>query len=87
MSFIMFIFNKIIKMAEIKPQIVVVYRKSQRSKKRYMSVFNNIKVDDILLEKRKPLIPNEYILDEVGVGSSFIEEYQHKYKLNKYNTI
>jgi hypothetical protein len=27
------------------------------------------------------------ILDEVGVGSSFIEEYRNKYKLNKYNTI
>tara|TARA_B100000123_G_scaffold268404_1_gene243032 strand:+ start:372 stop:530 length:159 start_codon:yes stop_codon:yes gene_type:complete len=52
-----------------------------------MTVFNDIRVDDILMEKRKPLIPNEYVLDEVGVGSSFIEEYKHKYKLNKYNTI
>jgi hypothetical protein len=74
-------------MPEPKPQIVVVYRKSTRSKKRYMTVFNDIKVDDIIMEKRKPLIPNEYILDEVGVGSSFIEEYRNKYKLNKYNTI
>ena len=74
-------------MIEDKPQVVVVYRKSARAKKRYMTVFNNIKVDDILMEKRKPLIPNEYILDEVGVGSSFIEEYRNKYKLNKYNTI
>ena len=74
-------------MAEDKPQIVVVYRKSNRANKRYMSVFNNTKVDDILTSKRKPLIPNEYVLDEVGVGSSFIQEYQHKYKINKYNTI
>lgn len=74
-------------MAEAKPQIVVVYRKSTRAKKRYMTVFNNINVDDILLEKRKPLIPNEYILDEVGIGSSFIEDYRNKYKLYKYNTI
>jgi hypothetical protein len=74
-------------MAEPKPQVVVVWRKSTRANKRYMTVFNDIKVDDVLTEKRKPLIPNEYILDEVGVGSSFIEEYQHKYKLNKYNTI
>ena len=74
-------------MAEDKPQVVVVYRKSNRANKRYMSVFNNIKVDDILTVKRKPLIPNEYVLDEVGVGSSFIQEYQHKYKINKYNTI
>ena len=74
-------------MAELKPQVVVVWRKSDRAQKRYMTVFNNIKVDDILIEKRKPLIPNEYVLDEVGVGSSLIEEYMYKYKLNKYNTI
>lgn len=74
-------------MTEIKPQVVVVWRKSTRAQKRYMTVFNNIRADDILMEKRKPLIPNEYILDEVGVGSSFIEEYKHKYKINKYNTI
>ena len=74
-------------MAEPKPQIVVVYRKSAKANKRYMTVFNDIKVDDILTVKRKPLIPNEYVLDDVGIGSSFIIEYQHKYKLNKYNTI
>lgn len=74
-------------MAEPKPQVVVVWRKSTRANKRYMTVFNDVKVDDIITEKRKPLIPNEYILDEVGVGSSLIKEYQHKYKLNKYNTI
>jgi len=74
-------------MAEEKPQIVVVYRKSARSKKRYMTVFYDIRVDDILVEKRKPLIPNEYILDDVGVGSSFIQEYKNKYNINKYNTI
>ena len=68
-------------MTEIKPQVVVVWRKSTRAQKRYMTVFNNIRADDILMEKRKPLIPNEYILDEVGVGSSFIEEYKHKYKI------
>tara|TARA_Y100000766_G_C18836575_1_gene570747 strand:+ start:528 stop:752 length:225 start_codon:yes stop_codon:yes gene_type:complete len=74
-------------MAEVKPQIVVVYRKSASSKKRYMSVFNDRRVDDILMEKRNPLIPNEYVLDDIGVGSSFIIEYQNKYKINKYKTI
>ena len=39
-------------MAELKPQVVVVYRKSTRAKKRYMVVFNNKNVDDILKEKR-----------------------------------
>ena len=52
-----------------------------------MSVFNNIKVDDILTEKRKPLIPNEYVLDEVGVGNSFIEEWKYKYKISKHNVV
>lgn len=74
-------------MAEDKPQVVVVYRKSNRANKRYMSVFNNIRVDDVLTEKRKPLIPNEYVLDEVGVGNSFIDEWKNKYKINKHNEV
>ena len=74
-------------MAEPKPQVVVVWRKSAKANKRYMTVFNNIRVDDVLTEKRNPLIPNEYVLDEVGVGSSFIIDYQLKYKINKYNTL
>ena len=74
-------------MAEVKPQIVVVYRKSTRAKKRYMTVFYDTRVDDIIVEKRKPLIPNEYIIDDIGVGSSFIQEYKAKYNINKYNTV
>lgn len=74
-------------MKESKPKVVVVWRKSARANKRYMTVFNDIRVDDVLTEKRNPLIPNEYVLDDVGVGSSFIVEYQHKYKINKYNTL
>lgn len=74
-------------MAEDRPLVVVVYRKSNRANKRYMSVFNNIRVDDILTEKRKPLIPNKYVLDEVGVGDSFIDEWKNKYKISKHNEI
>ena len=44
-----------------KPKVVVVYRKSKTAKKRYMTVFNDIRVDDILAIKRKPLIDNSYI--------------------------
>ena len=74
-------------MVELKPQVVVVYRKSTRAKKRYMVVFNNKNVDDIITEKRKPLIDNSYILDDIGVGSSFIEEYKYKYNINKHVTL
>tara|TARA_Y100000361_G_scaffold152291_1_gene171393 strand:+ start:307 stop:531 length:225 start_codon:yes stop_codon:yes gene_type:complete len=74
-------------MADEKPKVVVVYRKSARSKKRYMTVFNNIKVDDILIEKRKPLIPNEYVFDEVGVGERFIMDYKFKYNITKHTEL
>jgi len=74
-------------MAEPKPQVVVVYRKSARAKKRYMVVFNNKHVDDVITEKRNPLIDNSYILDDIGVGSSFIEEYKYKYNINKHVTL
>jgi len=74
-------------MKESKPDVVVVWRKSNRAAKQYMTVFKNIKVDDVLEEKRKPLLDNSYAIDEVGVGSSFINTWQHKYNINKYNTI
>jgi hypothetical protein len=74
-------------MKETKPDVVVVWRKSDRAAKRYMTVFKDIKVDDVLEEKRKPLLDNSYVMDEVGVGSSFIDAWQHKYKINKYNTV
>lgn len=74
-------------MRETKPDVVVVWRKSDRAAKKYMTVFKGIKVDDVLEEKRKPLLDNNYIMDEVGVGSSFIEFWQLKYDINKYNTV
>jgi len=70
-----------------KPEVIVVWRKSERATKRYMTVFKDIKVDDVLEEKRKPLLDNSYTMDEVGIGSSFIDTWQHKYKINKYNII
>lgn len=85
----MHIINTIIleNMRETKPDVVVVWRKSDRAAKRYMTVFKDIKVDDVLEEKRKPLLDNSYVMDEVGVGSSFINTWQHRYKINKYNTV
>lgn len=67
--------------------VVVVYRKSSSSKTKYMIVFENEQNPDkiINLNARKPMIPNEYIIDEIGVGSRFIEDYkkQHKIKNHK----
>tara|TARA_A100001037_G_scaffold290408_1_gene303224 strand:+ start:12864 stop:13091 length:228 start_codon:yes stop_codon:yes gene_type:complete len=70
-----------------KPEVVVVYRKSARAKKRYMTVFTNHHVDDIIGVKRKPLIDNSYILDEVGVGESFIKNYKYFYGIEKHSTV
>tara|TARA_R110001583_G_scaffold141684_1_gene293878 strand:+ start:186 stop:407 length:222 start_codon:yes stop_codon:yes gene_type:complete len=68
-----------------KSNVVVVYRKNSKSKKHYMAVFNNIYVDDVITEKRSPLLNNDYIIEEVGIGESFIESYKTKYKINKIN--
>ena len=65
------------------PPIVVVYRKREKGKA-YMSVFENTNVDSILnRRKHNPLIPSSYIIEEIGVGSFFIKEYQRSYKINK----
>ena len=69
--------------AEITPPIVVVYRKRENGKV-YMSVFENTKVDTILNKrKHSSLLPDNYIIEEIGIGEFFIEEYQRSYKINK----
>jgi hypothetical protein len=66
--------------------VVVVYRKSISAKKSYMTVFENEQTPDriINLRARKPLIPDEYIIEEIGVGVTFIETYKTKYKIKNY---
>lgn len=67
----------------ITPPIVVVYRKREKGKA-YMSVFENTNVDSILNgRKHNSLIPTNYLIEEIGVGSFFIEEYQRVYEINK----
>ena len=47
-----------------------------------LEIFENTRVDDIISSaKRKPLIPKENEILDLGVGSRFIEKYKHKYKL------
>ena len=61
--------------------IVVAYRKRKNGKV-YLEVFDNIRVDDIIdTKKRKPPIPHNYEILDIGVGESFIEMYKKKYKL------
>ena len=49
-----------------------------------MSVFENANVDLILNgKKHNSLIPSSYIIEEIGIGSFFIKEYQRIYKINK----
>ena len=47
-----------------------------------MEVFTNLRVDDIIdAKKRKPPIPHNYEILDIGVGESFAEQYKRKYKL------
>ena len=66
-----------------KPDVVVVYRKSVRKNgKLYLEIFKEVHVDELLSStKRKPLIPNEYEIIAVGVGSEFEEKFKKKYKI------
>lgn len=66
--------------------VVVVYRKSSSSKTKYMIVFENEQNPDkiINLNARKPMIPNSYIIEDIGVGDSFIESYKKQHKIKKH---
>ena len=63
------------------PSVVCVTKKVVRKKEIYeVLVFENTRVDDIIdLKKRKPLIPYDVELIEVGVGIGFKEKYEKKY--------
>lgn len=63
------------------PEVVVAIKRVYRKKDIYeVLVFENTRVDDIIdAKKRKPLIPHEYEILEIGVGLSFKEKYEKKY--------
>ena len=64
------------------PEIVVAHRKPRKNGKIFIEVFENIRVDDIIsTTKRKPYVPDEHEILEIGVGISFLEKYKKKYKL------
>lgn len=62
-------------------QIVVVYG-LENSKKRYLKMFENVSVDDIICNsKRKPLIETQYSILDVGIGKSYVELYKKQYNI------
>ena len=64
---------------------VVVFRK-RKSSKPQMAVFTSTRViPDHIIDgaKRKPLIPHNWYLDEVGFGEGLIEAYKKKHKISK----
>jgi hypothetical protein len=63
-------------------EVVVVHKGPRKNSKVIMEVFENTRVDDIITTtKRKPLIPKENEILDIGVGISFVERYKKKYKL------
>ena len=64
------------------PNIVVVHKGPRKNSKILIEVFENSRVDDIIdNKKRKPLIPKENEILDIGVGNAFEEKYKKKYKL------
>jgi hypothetical protein len=64
------------------PQVVVVHKNPRKNGKVFLEVFENTRVDDIIsTAKRKPLIPKENEILDIGVGISFKEKYKKKHKL------
>lgn len=62
--------------------IVVVHKGPRKNSKIILEIFYNTRVDDIIdANKRKPPIPHENEILEIGVGESFVEKYTKKYKL------
>ena len=69
----------------MKIPVVVVYKTTYRKKEKFhLKVFRDVYVDDVIsTTKRKPLIPKDSEIVEIGVGGSFEERYLKKYKISK----
>lgn len=64
------------------PPIVVIHKGPRKNSKIQLQIFNSMRVDDIIDgNKRKPPIPNEHEILDIGVGESFVERFKKKYKL------
>jgi len=66
--------------SEKKIPTVVVYKKP--TGKKYYLLVTESGVDEIIdSSKRKPLIPNNYEIVDMGIGESFIEKYKKQYNI------
>lgn len=64
------------------PPIVVIHKGPRKNSKIYIDIFTNSRIDDIIDgKKRKPLIPHENEILDIGVGESFVEKYKKKHKI------
>tara|TARA_R100000734_G_C3292105_1_gene83805 strand:+ start:597 stop:977 length:381 start_codon:yes stop_codon:yes gene_type:complete len=65
-----------------KMPVVMAFKTSNRSNaKTKVKVWKNENIDYILTAKKLPGVPEKAIILDIGVGSSFIEEYSKKYNL------
>jgi hypothetical protein len=63
-------------------KVVVAHKGPEKNSKIYIDIFTNIRVDDIIdSTKRKPIIPTDHQILEIGIGETFLERYKSKYKL------
>ncbi len=67
--------------------VVVVWKKTNSSNKKYMTVFTQLQNPDQINTNRakNPVIPNESPFIELGIGDTFIEDYKKKHKIKKHN--
>jgi len=66
--------------AEKKLVTVVVYKKP--TGKKYYLLTTESEIDEVLSNsKRKPLIPNNYEIVDMGIGESFIESFKKQYDI------
>ena len=66
--------------AEKKLLTVVVYKKP--TGKKYYLFTTESEIDEVLSNsKRKPIIPNNYEIVDMGIGESFIEQFTKQYNI------
>jgi hypothetical protein len=66
--------------AEKKLVTVVVYKKP--TGKKYYLYTTESEIDEVLSNsKRKPIIPNNYEIVDMGIGESFIEQFTKQYNI------
>ncbi len=66
--------------AEKKLVTVVVYKKP--TGKKYYLFTTESEIDEVLSNsKRKPLIPNNYEIVDMGIGESFIKTFKKQYNI------